>query len=139
METHQHSYNFSEQFDFSGKPKTWSLIAILIGVIAIVYGFMFNGSERTFANLLLMSYYLTCVYAAGTCFLAIQYVTQSGWSAGMIRVPQACSRLLPIASLILLGVCVAGLFSHNLYHHWNGEGLVDPESHYFVPLICGNY
>jgi len=135
METHQHSYNFNEQFDFSGKPRTWSLIAILIGVIAIVYGFVFNGAERTFANLLLMSYYLTCICAAGTCFLAIQYVTQSGWSAGMIRVPQAFASLLPLASLILLGVCVAGLFSHNLYHHWFGEGLTDPNSSHFDPLI----
>ncbi|MFB5945642.1 quinol:cytochrome C oxidoreductase [Albibacterium profundi] len=136
METHQHSYNFNEQFDFSGKPKTWSLIAILIGVIAIVYGFVFNGAERTFANLLLMSYYLTCICAAGTCFLAIQYVTQSGWSAGMIRIPQAFSSLLPLASLILLAVCTIGLFSHNLYHHWFGEGLTDPNSSHFDPLIA---
>src|SRR5690606_7407342 len=136
METHQHSYNFNEQFDFSGKPKTWSLIAILIGVIAIVYGFVFNGAERTFANLLLMSYYLTCICAAGTCFLAIQYVTQSGWSAGMIRVPQAFSSLLPVASLILLAVCATGLFTHNLYHHWFGEGLTDPNSSAFDPLIA---
>ena len=136
METHQHSYNFNEQFDFSGKPRTWSLIAILIGVIAIVYGFVFNGAERTFANLLLMSYYLTCICLAGTCFLAIQYVTQSGWSSGMIRVPQAFASLLPLASLILLAVCVAGLFSHNLYHHWYGEGLTDPNSDNFDPLIA---
>ena len=136
METHQHSYNFNEQFDFSGKPKTWSLIAILIGVIAIGYGFFINGAERTFANLLLMSYYLTCVCAAGTCFLAIQYVTQSGWSAGMIRVPQAFSSLLPVASLILLAVCATGLFTHNLYHHWFGEGLTDPNSSAFDPLIA---
>jgi len=136
METHQHSYNFNERFDFSGKPKTWSLIAILIGVIAIVYGFVFNGTERTFANLLLMSYYLTCVCAAGTCFLAIQYVTQSGWSAGMIRVPQAFASLLPLASLILLGICAIGLFSHNLYHHWFAEGLTDPNSANFDSLIA---
>src|SRR5690606_299154 len=136
METHQHSYNFNERFDFSGKPKTWSLIAILIGVLAIVYGFVFNGSERTFANLLLMSYYLTCICAAGTCFLAIQYVTQSGWSAGMIRIPQAFASLLPIASLILLGVCAIGLFSHNLYHHWFAEGLTDPNSENFDALIA---
>ena len=136
METHQHSYNFNEQFDFSGKPRTWSLIAILIGVIAIVYGFVFNGAERTFANLLLMSYYFTCICLAGTCFLAIQYVTQSGWSSGMIRVPQAFASLLPVASLILLAICVAGLFSHNLYHHWYGEGLTDPNSPNFDPLIA---
>jgi hypothetical protein len=136
METHQHSHNFSEQFDFSGKPRTWSLIAILIGVLAIGYGFWMNGAERTFANLLLMSYYLTCVCAAGTCFIAIQYVTQSGWSAGLIRIPQAFSSLLPVASLILLAVCASGLFTHNLYHHWFGEGLTDPNSSAFDPLIA---
>ena len=71
MGTHNHTtHNFSEQFEFSGKAKTWSLIAILIGVLAIAYGFLLDPheahrAERTFANLLLMGYYFTCVCAAG--------------------------------------------------------------------------
>lgn len=136
MGTH-HTYNFNEQFEFSGKPKTWSLIAILIGVIAIAYGFIVTGSDRAFANLLLMSYYFTCVCAAGAVFLAIQLVSQSGWSAGFLRIPQAFASVLPIASLILLAVCTLGLFSGHLYHHWFAEGLTDPNSPNYDILVAG--
>ena len=48
MGTHNQSHNFTEQFEFSGKPKTWSLIAILIGVLAIAFGFLTDHAERTF-------------------------------------------------------------------------------------------
>src|SRR5690606_39413206 len=93
--------------------------------------------ERTYANLLLMGYYFTCVCAAGTFFVALQYVTQSGWSSGMLRIPQAMSSILPIASILLFVIVAMGLFSHNLYHHWYGEGLMDPESPNYDALVAG--
>jgi len=84
-----------------------------------------------------MAYYFTCVCAAGAFFLAIQYVAQAGWSAGLLRIPQAFARILPIASLILFVVCAAGLLTHNLYHHWTGDGLTDPNSPNYDALIAG--
>ena len=137
MGNQNHNHNFTEQFEFSGKVKTWSFIAILIGIVAIAYGFLTDHAERTFANLLLMSYYFTCICAAGLFFLAIQYVSQAGWPTGLLRVPQALSRVLPVASLILIVVCAAGLLTHNLYHHWNEEGLTDPLSKNYDALIAG--
>lgn len=134
---HNHSHNFSEYFKFSGKPRIWSLTAILIGVFSIGYGFLTDHAERTFANLLLMSYYITCVAACGLFFLAVQHVAQSGWSAGLLRVPQAFAKVLPVAALLLIIVCAGGLFTHNLYHHWNGEGLTDPKSPNFDSIIAG--
>ena len=85
MGNQNHNHNITEQFEFSGKVKTWSFIAILIGIVAIAYGFLTDHAERTFANLLLMSYYLTCICAAGLFFLAIQYVSQAGWPTGLLR------------------------------------------------------
>ncbi len=137
MGSHNQTYNFSEQFEFSGKAKTFSIIAILIGVLAVTFGFFTDHAERTFANLLLMSYYFTCICAAGAFFLAVQFVAQAGWSAGLIRVPQAFAKVLPIASLILIIVAAAGLLTHNLYHHWNEDGLTDPNSANYDSLIAG--
>ncbi len=134
---HSHTYNFSEQFAFGGKLKTFSLIAIVIGIAAIAYGFLTGHAERTFLNLLLMSYYFTCVCAAGLFFMSIQFVAQAGWSAGLLRIPQAFARILPYASIILVIIVAAGLFSHNLYHHWAGEGLSDPKSEHYDPIIAG--
>ncbi|WP_028297489.1 hypothetical protein [Olivibacter sitiensis] len=138
MGTHGHTtYNFDERFEFTGKAKTFSLVAIVVGIIAIAYGFMVNGAERTFANLLLMGYYFTGVCAASACFMAIQYVAQAGWSSGLIRIPQAFASTLPIAAIILIVIIAAGLFTHNLYHHWHHEGLTDPDSPHYDALIAG--
>src|SRR5947209_3497529 len=106
MKTHN---SFDEQYQFTGKVKTWSLIAIVIGVITIIAGFLTGHEQRTFSNLLLMGYYFTCVCAAGVMFCAIQYAAQAGWSAAILRVPQAFGKVLPIAALILIVIVVAGL------------------------------
>lgn len=138
MGTHGHTtYNFDERFEFTGKAKTLSLLGIVIGILAIVYGFMVNGAERTFANLLLMGYYFTGVCAASACFMAIQYVAQAGWSSGLIRIPQAFASTLPIAAIILIVIVGAGLYTHNLYHHWHHEGLTDPNSPNYDAIIAG--
>lgn len=141
MGTHNHTtHNFNEKFEFSGKAKTWSLIAIVIGILAIAYGFLLDSSEhhseRTFANLLLMGYYFACVCAAGTFFLAVQFVSQAGWPTGLLRIPQAFSKILPIASIILFVIIVAGLLTHNLYHHWHQEGISTVGSDNYDAIIA---
>ncbi|MEN0057160.1 MAG: quinol:cytochrome C oxidoreductase, partial [Mucilaginibacter sp.] len=110
MNTHN---SLDEQFVFTGKVKTWSLAAIAVGVLLVAIGFLTGQGERTFANLLLMGYYFTCVCTAGVFFCALQYVAQAGWSASLLRVPQAFAKVLPIAAVILLVIILAGL---NLTH-----------------------
>lgn len=138
--SHHHDYNFNERYAFGGRARMFSLVALALGVIAIALGLLSNDHvtvERTFANLLLMGYYFTCVCAAGAFFVALQYVTQSGWSAGIVRIPQAMASVLPIASVVLFIICAVGLFSHNLYHHWYAEGLTDPNSPNYDALVAG--
>jgi hypothetical protein len=106
MKTHN---NFDGRFEFTGKAKTWSLAAIVIGVIVVLAGFLTGNVERTFANLLIMGYYLTCVCICGAFFCGLQYVAQAGWSASMLRVPQAFAKILPIAGVILVVIIAAGL------------------------------
>lgn len=142
MGTHSHhqDYNINERYTFGGKARLFSLVALALGVIAIAYGLLAKDHVtvgRTWANLLLMGYYFTCVCAAGTFFVALQYVTQAGWSSGMLRIPEAMSSMLPIASILLFVIVAMGLFSHNLYHHWYGEGLMDPESPNYDALVAG--
>ena len=133
-----HNYNLTEQFEFTGKAKTLSIVAIVIGIAAIGYGFSDHElNERTFANLLLMAYYFATVCMSGAFFLAIQFVAQAGWSAAILRVPQAMAKTLPIAAVILIVVVGAGLYSHNLYHHWAAPGLTDPASPEYDKIIAG--
>ncbi|MCX2494066.1 quinol:cytochrome C oxidoreductase [Pedobacter sp. PF22-3] len=135
-----HNINFSEQFEFTGKVKTLSIVGIVIGIAAVLFGFLAGDKvmhERTFANLLLMAYYFACVCMSGTFFLAVQYVAQAGWSASILRVPQAMAKTLPIAAVILVVIISAGLYTHNLYHHWHADGLTDPNSPNYDSLIAG--
>jgi len=135
-----HNINFSEQFEFTGKVKTLSIVGIVLGVAAIAYGFLSEDKvmhERTFANLLLMGYYFACVCMSATFFLAVQYVAQAGWSASILRVPQAMAKTLPIAAIILIVIISAGLYTHNLYHHWHADGLTDKNSPQYDAIIAG--
>ena len=152
MSTHQHSFN--ERFEFAGKAKTYSLIAIVLGVLGVVYGFLIDPSElhttRTFSNLLLMSYYFVGVCVAGVFFLAYQYMAQAGWSVAFLRIPQAFAKVLGIAVVILLVVVGAGLLlthpemheGHKvnapyLYAHWATKGLTTPGSEIYDAIIAG--
>ena len=137
---HHHDYNFSEQFQFGGVAKMLSIVAIVIGIASIAWGLLSSDHiihERTYANLLLMGYYFTCVCAAGAFFIALQLVTQSGWSAGMLRIPQAMASILPIASIVLLVIIGLGLYTHNLYHHWADPTLHDPTHANYDALVAG--
>lgn len=134
---HHHDYNFSEQYTFAGTAKVVSLVAVVLGVATIAYGLSTGDTMRTFANLLLMGYYFACVCAAGAFFIALQMVTQSGWSVGMLRIPQAMASVLPIAAIVLFVIAAAGLNTHTLYHHWADPELLDTNSPKYDPIIAG--
>jgi hypothetical protein len=148
MKTHN---NFDERFEFTGNVKTWSLIAIVVGVLVIALGFITGYGERTFDNLLLMGYYFACVCIAGVFFCAIQYVAQAGWSASILRVPQAMIKVLPYAAVLLVVIVVAGLFlTHTgvteegkqvvvpyLYKTWAAKGLTTIGSENYDAIIAG--
>ena len=146
METHN---NLNDRYVFEGKAKTYSLLAIVVGIITVIAGLYFN-ADRTFSNLLLMGYYFTCVCAAGGVFCAIQYAAQAGWSASMIRIPQAFVKVLPYAAAILLIIIAAGIhFTHNvvvdgqtiakpyLYAQWATAGITDPKSVMYDASVTG--
>jgi hypothetical protein len=147
MKTHN---NFDERFEFTGSVKTWSLVAIVVGVVVIALGFLTGAGERTFANLLLMGYYFTCVCICGVFFCALQYVAQAGWSASILRIPQAFARILPYAAGILILIVIAGLsLTHTgmldgkqtvipyLYKTWATKGILDPKNEIYDSLIQG--
>jgi len=150
METHN---NFDQQFEFTGKAKTLSLAGIAIGVIVIALGFATGAVERTFANLLLMGYYFACACMAGIFFCAVQYVAQAGWSASLIRVPQAFAKVLPFAAIVLLTIVGAGLYFQHpivteegktvmapyLYKIWALKGVEVKGSETYDAIIAGKH
>jgi hypothetical protein len=107
-------------------------ILILIGVGGFIYGFM-NDPTRTWANYLLNNYYFLSLAMGGVFFFVIQYISQSGWSAGFKRIPEAFMSYLPYAAIFFL---VLYFGSHSLYH-WTHEDVIatDPLVRHKTPYL----
>ncbi len=90
-----------------------------LGVIGLVYGFL-TDSHRTWANLLMDNYYFLSLALGAAFFFALQYITQSGWSAMFRRIPEALMAYIPYAAVIML-IMFFGL--HDVYH-WSHPDLV---------------
>jgi hypothetical protein len=143
--------SFDKQFVFKGKAKAWCLAMIAVGAAGTAYGFLSGSGERTFANLLLMGYYLVSVCLFGVCFCAIEYVAKSGWSVSILRLPQAFAKILPVAALVLLAIISAGVLTTHqgknqdgittvlpyLYKLWAAKGVTTPGHINYNAVIAG--
>ena len=103
----------SKRFQYAA----YALIAI--GAAVIAYGFI-TQPERAWANLLLNNYYFLSLAIGASFFLAIQHITQSGWSSMFKRVPEAMMAFVPYAGVIML-LLYFGM--HSLYHWTHEEAL----------------
>jgi len=52
----------------------------------------------------------------GLFFVAVQYAAQAGWSAGVLRIPLAMARWIPIAGLLTIGLFLWFYVTHDIFH-----------------------
>ena len=83
----------------------------LVGGITLVVGLWLT-PQRTWANVLLLSFYLVGLGLGGLLIVALHYVTGAQWSVPLRRVPEAMTALLPVAALGMVAVL---LFRPSLY------------------------
>ncbi len=108
-----------EKLVVSRRFKQITYVLIAIGVISFVLGFLFD-AKRTWANYLLNNYYFVSLAIGAAFFGAIQYITNSGWSAMFKRIPEAMAAYIPIAGIFFL-ILYFGM--HNLFE-WTHEDIV---------------
>ncbi len=108
-----------EKLVVSTKFKQITYILIAIGVVSFVLGFLFD-AKRTWANYLLNNYYFISIAIGAAFFGAIQYITNSGWSALFKRIPEAMAAYIPVAGIFFL-ILYFGM--HNLFD-WTHEDIV---------------
>lgn len=94
----------------------------------------FSWVNRLYANIWINNVFFTGLSIIGVFFVAIQYVSQAGWSAGIKRIPIAFGNWLPIAGILMLGMFF--LAGHDLFH-WTHHSLYDPASEDFDSIING--
>ena len=90
-----------------------------IGGLSFVGG-LFLDAHRAWSNWLLGAYYCTTLALFATFFIAIGYLTKSGWSVSMRRIPEAMTAWLPVAAITMLMLGI-GMFTGSIYewatHH----------------------
>lgn len=146
--------NIEEKFEFTAGAKKKVFIMGAAGVLSLLIGFallIFGGHEaghavdasgehgyhwiqRLWSNLWINNVYFTGLAIIGVFFVAIQYVSQAGWSAGMKRVPEAFGYWLPIAGVLMLVVFFLG--GHDLFH-WTHDYLYDKNDPRYDSIIAG--
>lgn len=131
-----------KKVQLSSKFKIGMIVLVVIGLISVIIGFVTEDGQRAWANLLLNNYYFLSVAIGATFWLAIQYVTQSGWSTAYLRVPMAMSNYF-VVSAVLFAIMFFGV--HDLYHWSHPEAVAhDPilqhkEPYLNVPFFAIRY
>ena len=103
----------------SKKFKLATYVLIAIGVLSFILGFIFD-PKRTWANYLLTNYYFLMLAIGAAFFGALQYITQSGWSAAFKRIPEAMSAYIPFAGVFFV-ILFFGM--HSLFE-WTHEDVI---------------
>lgn len=154
--------SLDEQYEFTSESKRRLIIGIVAGVALVGLGAYllasgvgsheaheaahgaghehagshheYKWTTRLWANVWLNAVYFTGVSVIGMFFISYNYLAQAGWSSVFKRIPEAMPAFLPVTGIIMLAVFfIAG---HDLFH-WTHEGLYDPSSPEFDPIING--
>jgi len=99
-----------------------------IAAIALVVG-LATSPERTFLNVLVDGFYILSLGISALFFLATQRLSSSTWSATIRRIPEAFTRVLPAAAVLLI---VLAFGFHHLYP-WAGPHGLEHEAGPVVP------
>lgn len=111
--------NSMSTFRISANMNRILLILGVLGLITFIAG-LFIAPERIWANFLISFYYLTGLGLGAGMFIAIQYISNAGWSAAIRRIPEAITATLPFAAVGAL-VLIFGI--HTLYE-WSHQAVV---------------
>ena len=112
-----------DQIAISKNFKLLTYILIGIGVVSFALGFAFD-AKRTWANYLLNNYYFLSIAMGAAFFGAIQYITNSGWSAAFKRIPEAMVAYIPFAGVFFL-IMFFGM--HSIFEWTHDEVLLHDE------------
>jgi hypothetical protein len=115
------TFDLDKRYKLSRSLTLITFVLIGIGLIAFIYGF-FSNPVKTWANLLMNNYYFLSVVIGATFFAALQSITQSGWSSGFLRIPQAMSNMIPVIGILMLPILIFGMDS---LYHWAHEGAAE--------------
>jgi hypothetical protein len=78
-----------------------AVILIIIGVLAVITGFLSDPS-RTWSNLLVNNFYFLTISVGAMMFYSLQFITGSTWSALLQRIPLSMSAYIGVSAVFML-------------------------------------
>ena len=123
-------------FTINKKAKNLSMALMGIGLIALIFGFVSN-PHGAWPALLFNTYFYLGISVFAVFFVAMQYVSEAGWSIVLKRVPEAIMGALPAFSAIMLLIMVASIMHFNHIYHWLHEGIMTIGHEEYDYIIAG--
>lgn len=99
-------------YTFAGKTKILTILLMVVGLAAIIYGAVAT-PERLLPNLLLNGFFFTAIAIAGTVFIAVHYAGHGGWYSAVKRIPEGFASFLPLGMLVILGLICFDMFTNS--------------------------
>lgn len=127
------------QFEFPAKTKRWSMILMVVGVIAAALGWVADHTDHHqywWANLLINGYFYFTVALGALFFYAIQYAAEVAWSAVLKRIFEAVFAFIPYGFAIILIVLLAGQFGLHHIYHWMDPNVYDMSKPEYDEIIA---
>lgn len=108
-----------DQFEFKGPLKTFSIVGVVVGLVALLISFKLD-HHVGWVDYLVSSLYAITIAVSGLFLMTITGVMQTSWLTPMKRIPEAMTKFLPIGFVLML-VTYFGL--HTIYE-WTHTELV---------------
>lgn len=119
-------------FRMSRRYQLSALSLMVVGLLALALSFVIDPA-RAWANLLINNFYFVSLGLSGAVFLALIYVTKGAWASVVKRVPEAMMSCIPVAFLLMIGLC----FGLPTLYHWTHADVVlsDPILQHKAPYL----
>lgn len=114
-------------FVFSSRAKVVTYILMLIGAVALVWGFFADDSPhqgRWWTNVMINGFYFLSIALGALFFYALSFATETAWAVIIRRVVEAVFSFIPAATVVLLIVFIGSTMHWNHIFHWMDEGVV---------------
>lgn len=125
------------EFVFTKKAKRSTFILMAIGVISILSGLFSQDHDHFWSNMLVNSFFFLAIGLGALFFYALQYATETGWSAITKRIFEGIYASVPVFSGLLVVVLLVGTFGGHHIYHWMDSHVFDPDSEHYDAIIAG--
>src|ERR1700733_1479640 len=123
-----------EHFEIPRSYKTWSIGLIVVGLLALVIGYLFYGNgdqeQQThfWGALLQNSVYFLLTVNAAMFFLCASTLAMGGWQISFRRVTEAISACVPLIGTITFVILMAIVFGgKHLLYDWLDKDVVNKD------------